>query len=334
MSPVNDSINPMSKKLKSCEPDLKIVVGEQKKIYHCHSVAMALASDYIDAMLATPMREQGSWTINFPDINPDEWDRLTKFMLPIGMTSSPISLADVLALAKWVDKYQFHHAKALFDALLELWFHDVEDASLDHRVHFYALACDCNLEKARIAGTDFFCLFFNGGCINSPLPNRIIEKLIPIMQTNAKLWAAVKLHLGYEVNHELGDTDQQSIFCSSPLFPALLQKSWDLSTMMNRLRRIKISGASTAQFNGIYERTESVGFQKADMTARLFFCRINNDMWKIVAPEADTCDRIVYQCPMFSENGLPPLTGWKSVDNELAGETLTIEYMMENPIAE
>ena len=27
----------------------------------------------------------------------------------------------------------------------------------------------------------------------------------------------------------------------------------------------------------------------------------------------------------FSENGLPPMTGWKSVDNELAGGTPTIE---------
>ena len=332
-SSANAADSPMSKKLKSCEPDLKIVVGEQKKIYHCHSVVMALASDYIDAALATPMCEQGSWTITFPEIHPDEWDRLAKFVLPIGMEAPPISLADVHMLAKWVDKYQFHHAKALFDSLLELWFLGVEDALLDDRAHFYVLACDCNLEKARNAGTAFFCLFFKGGCLDYPLPNRIIEKLIPIIQTNTTLWSAVKPYLGYEVNHEWRDTDQKSI-CANPLFPALLQKSWDLSTMMNRLRRVKIGGASNAQVNGIYKRVESFVFEKADMTARLFFCRINNDMWKIVEPEANNCDRIVYRCHMFSENGLPPLTGWKCVDDELASENLTIEYMMENQIAE
>lgn len=67
---------PERKRLRSCEPDLLIVVGSdgEKKEYRYHSPIMASHSVYIDTMLATPMQESQSLTIKFPDLTPRLWE--------------------------------------------------------------------------------------------------------------------------------------------------------------------------------------------------------------------------------------------------------------------
>lgn len=70
--------------LKSSEPDLEIVVGKEKEVLHYHSVIMASYSEYIDTMLSTPMKEQDTKTLSFPDIQPREWKKMIAFLEPGG----------------------------------------------------------------------------------------------------------------------------------------------------------------------------------------------------------------------------------------------------------
>ena len=72
---------PSPKKLKSVsDPDLKILIGDkffgEEEVHYYHSVVMAHHSNYIDTMLASPMKESQSHEIHFPDIEPKTWKKM------------------------------------------------------------------------------------------------------------------------------------------------------------------------------------------------------------------------------------------------------------------
>jgi len=60
---------PSPQKLRSAsEPDLKVVVGEERAVFHLRSVILATHSDYVDDLLASPMSESVTRELSFPDI--------------------------------------------------------------------------------------------------------------------------------------------------------------------------------------------------------------------------------------------------------------------------
>jgi len=85
---------PDPKKIRSSEPDLKVVIGSEggeagtaddaehegvvTKWYI--SPSLAAKSKYIDALLAAPMKESKSRTITFPDISPATWELMMKLI--------------------------------------------------------------------------------------------------------------------------------------------------------------------------------------------------------------------------------------------------------------
>jgi hypothetical protein len=71
----DDSQGPERKKLRSSEPDLKITVGEKETsvVHWYHSPIMANHSQYIDTMLASPMKESKTYEISFPGIEPKRY---------------------------------------------------------------------------------------------------------------------------------------------------------------------------------------------------------------------------------------------------------------------
>ena len=117
---------PESKKIRSSEPDLKVIIGsdeaekeeagadgeddaEQKprvvtKWYI--SQTLATKSMYIDALLAAPMKESESRTITFPDISPDTWDLMIRFV-DDPVAARRMKPEDVVRVAKFYDKYEF-----------------------------------------------------------------------------------------------------------------------------------------------------------------------------------------------------------------------------------
>ena len=74
-----------AKKLRSSEPDLKVILGssdgdDAESIQWHYSQELSSKSKYIDAMLSTPMKEADELTISFPDITPDTWQKMMNFL--------------------------------------------------------------------------------------------------------------------------------------------------------------------------------------------------------------------------------------------------------------
>jgi hypothetical protein len=101
-----------SKRLKSAEPDLEVVVGEEGKIYNYHSVVLASWSDYVDTMLATPMKEQQTKRITFPEIEPKVWEQLIDY---IHTDFEDITSTEAKQLLPLYDKYGFQDAMLSLD---------------------------------------------------------------------------------------------------------------------------------------------------------------------------------------------------------------------------
>jgi len=108
------SIRP-TKKLKSAEDDLEVVVGvgSLQKSYYCNSAVLALHSNVIDTMLSVEMREKESRRIAFPDLAPDQWEKMMEFMED--GAGANITPEETAMLLEYYDKYEFAHGLDLVD---------------------------------------------------------------------------------------------------------------------------------------------------------------------------------------------------------------------------
>eukprot|EP00571_Detonula_confervacea_P004205 CAMPEP_0172315314 /NCGR_PEP_ID=MMETSP1058-20130122/24810_1 /TAXON_ID=83371 /ORGANISM="Detonula confervacea, Strain CCMP 353" /LENGTH=383 /DNA_ID=CAMNT_0013029369 /DNA_START=64 /DNA_END=1215 /DNA_ORIENTATION=- len=108
-----------AKKLRSSEPDLKVILGSRDgmvtKWYH--SITLTSKSRYIDAMLSSPMKEKEESTISFPDIDNGVWEEMMKFLeSPVAIRRMKVE--DALNVAKFYDKYEFEEGTILCDQVL------------------------------------------------------------------------------------------------------------------------------------------------------------------------------------------------------------------------
>ena len=170
------------KKIRCSEPDLKVIIGSEAekaggeggekddakhkgvvtKWYHTPS--LAAKSKYVDALLAAPMKESESRIITFPDISPDTWDLMMKFVDdPLAIRS--MKPEDVVQVAKFYDKYEFSGGTSLCDIILTGYFKSVkEDAftrntkvapDVDFIVASVVLAHEANLGESFDEGMNF-----------------------------------------------------------------------------------------------------------------------------------------------------------------------------------
>ena len=77
---------------------------------------MAMYSGYIDNALAMPMREQPTMTLTFPEINPNDWDKMMSYLLP--GAPAPRSVDDVRVVLPFYDKYDFDSGLEICDRVL------------------------------------------------------------------------------------------------------------------------------------------------------------------------------------------------------------------------
>ena len=96
------------KRLRSSEPDLKVILGssDDETVQWYHAPTLASKSNYIDTMLAVPMRERDDYVISFPDIKPDVWAKMMQF-LDSPIAAREMSAKDVVEVAPLYDKYEF-----------------------------------------------------------------------------------------------------------------------------------------------------------------------------------------------------------------------------------
>lgn len=70
------------KRLKSAEPDVTVVVGkgDDAKEFHCHKIALAVASGFFDAMFSSNFVENTENRVAFPMKEPEEWQLFYTFI--------------------------------------------------------------------------------------------------------------------------------------------------------------------------------------------------------------------------------------------------------------
>ena len=99
--------SPMTRHLQSFgAPDLQVSIGEDEQLYHYHSLILASQSLYIDTLLSSPVahKEQEKMRISFPEIQPETWEKMMKYL---GPSEANPSLDDLLLIIPLYDKYQF-----------------------------------------------------------------------------------------------------------------------------------------------------------------------------------------------------------------------------------
>lgn len=161
-----DESEPEAKRLRSCEPDLLVIVGgsgeERKKEYRYHSQVMASHSTYIDTMLATPMKESQSLTIKFPDLTKELWENMVKYLDPLHARTLSIELA--MELAPVYDKYSFERGLKICDHVLSEMFQqsigtkggEMPKHDLGLLIDVFLLANDANLLDTMKHAVPFF----------------------------------------------------------------------------------------------------------------------------------------------------------------------------------
>ena len=93
--------------VRSQAPDVTVSVGsgDTKQEFKCYKVILSFASDYLDAMLSSSMKEGEMGVIDFPDKDPEEWKLFYDFISPqnIGKPNhiAEINNENVTVLLPW-----------------------------------------------------------------------------------------------------------------------------------------------------------------------------------------------------------------------------------------
>jgi hypothetical protein len=356
---------PARKRLKSSEPDLKITVGgnltatatatddddvdvnEKKHAveYWYHSIIMANHSNYIDAMLASPMKESKTYEISFPGIAPSTWEAMMKFLEgPIAVRL--MTAKDVMEVAPVYDQYDFHQGRELCGHVLKEYFEDEEKilSDLDAFIDAILLADAVHLDEAKRVGRIWLMDALQETRIlvgTTAFTTGHMKKLAPLIAKEESLFDVVKSSL------RCVETKEDIL---SPLFPHLfvttyssLQASELLHTMIHL---VKLSG-SESNADGRFERDCSDGPYYSERTGRLngvevyFNIVLYDSGWAITGatdPELDAdgaevedsvVETILWQCPNSANLHVPPRVGWKPVDKLARGVEPKLRYLLK-----
>lgn len=152
---MSDEMAP-NKRLKCSEPDLKVIVGSEgaEKTFLYHSIGMATCSDYIDALLASPMKESQTRVISFPDIEPDDWLKMIEFMED-PFRAKEMTIDSAVKFAPIYDKYGFHKG---IDVCSRILISALDHSYLPHesRIEYFLLAEKLGMKYLRDAALNWF----------------------------------------------------------------------------------------------------------------------------------------------------------------------------------
>ena len=364
---------PESKKLRSSEPDLKVIIGSDEaekaaagaddekdddeaekqqpsvvtKWYH--SQTLAAKSKYVDALLAAPMKESESKTITFPDISPETWDLMMKFIdNPIACRG--MKAHDVVKVAKFYDKYEFTDGTVLCDVILEEYFKSIHDnmyerkknvaPDVDFIVDSVALAHDANLKKAYKEGMHFIWRVLSFACApfgRTMFSEDHMKKLAPLLEETDDGGIERDLSRRYDLKSDIFPKEFVNN-CSNWL---------TIETMNRFISRIRVSGASctvdgdycgdTPIFRTDDERRVEWG---GVMMRPLLQCRTTEEGWAIILetipplnedgePDYDSIvETLAWKAPHSGNLTFPPSEGWVPV-HPLARGNIELTYVLK-----
>ena len=350
---------PEPKRIRSSEPDLKVVIGSEDnegvgdgerkmgggddgeeqptnmvtKWYH--SQALATKSKYIDALLAAPMKESESRTITFPDITPATWELMMKF-IDNPLASRTMKAKDVVKVATYYDKYEFTGWTELCDHVLEEYFNlSALTPNIDFIVDAVVVAKDANLHKSFVAGM--------------PLIRAVLRSTdVPLGRTAFTVEHMRKLApLMYEAADEarfLGGRYDVKSDAFPEKFVGDCSDYFAHQTLVSFISCIKLSGSNCA--DGDFKKGNDYSFwlkEGVPFGARgeqrrtvLHFDgegqevsirrRSKEEGWTIIFKKARTAvETVAYKVPYSGNLPLPPSNGWVSA-HPLAKGNLTLRY--------
>ena len=240
--------------IRSSDPDLTIIVGqgEQQEIYEYHSPIIAMHSQYIDNMLATPMREQETRTISFPEIHSADWESMIGYLQPGALP--PQTLDQVRVVLPFYDKYEFQSGLAICDRMLAAFDFDV-DANLDQcmvaveMVYKYAQRFPVAKAKAAACVRTVFASHARMFC----LEKEHICRLVPALREDESLWTLAVEKALHPFDANLVDSE---MYLASPLFPEVLDRSIQAlaneCALFHTRASIEVAGAGAVEANGTY----------------------------------------------------------------------------------
>lgn len=311
--------------LKSSEPDLEIVVGKEKEVLHYHSVIMASYSEYIDTMLSTPMKEQDTKTLSFPDIQPREWKKMIAFLEPGGNRN--MNLQDFCELLPLFDEYCFQTAVELCDNIFaDLFTNNPETATLENEsmVMIAVLSFEYGLPLSKDRAVDFAKHVFETKC--SFLDEESYRSLIPLVKDEeSALKEIVTLFVGEDEVKEKSFKDMQE-FVLKETFPALFQTTTQAMRDQAISRKLEVKGlvvlhAGMESTNGSYERVQklhpgvmAVAYENPphalDNKSIIRALDPFGNKWQISHVDGDGVEQILYTWRGLYSSLVPPKRGW------------------------
>jgi hypothetical protein len=349
---VNDdaTMKPESKRLRSSEPDLKILVGANDETveYWYHSSVMAMHSNYIDAMLATPMQESKTLELSFPDLAPSTWDSMMKFL------EAPMvrlmTAEDAMEVALEYDKYDFPKGCQVCDQVLRDYFQDENSilSNLTCFVNAVLLADAANLNEAKKVGVQWLCETFYS-CDSQTgriiFTENHIRELVPLIIKEDRLFKIVRSSLKGILSRKED--------LRSPLFPRALVMTharFESSRMLgNEFTNIMLSGTGckadgicARDYFGDYHCNRRGLWAGVQVMFRVELLRNKAGGWAIIGetlPEIDedgdendenVVSKTLWRCPNSHNLPLPPQDGWIPVDELAIGRQPTVSYRMDD----
>lgn len=363
---------PAAKKLRSCDNDLKIIVGTAsadeansntsnncpREFWYVSNV-MAYHSNFFDTMLSSQMQESISREIKLPDVDPDHWELLMKYLSP--KQGRKLTLEDAVTIAPLYDKYEFRQGRELCDEFLADHFLQEREKVAEQggrspkELCLLIEACETieafNFSKQ--ASKECYKFFDQIISDKSSLYGRLmfqekhLEKLIPSIQKLEKRLGYIPPLFGPRADAEY----------ENPLFASLLRTEWEREKILSEFLLLGETGISGLKSVEVYDGgtrhlrchfttkyTRDVDFEDG-----LRFCSRNRgeppvfieklDLpdcdifgWTIYMrrrPTDDGTKKLLWCVPSSFSHPLPPKEGWISCpDNNRLPESfrLCIRY--------
>ena len=322
-------------KLRSAEPDLRVIVGQgdEKKEYLCHSVVLASHSVYIDTMLATSMKEKRERVLSFPDLDPTTWESMLKFLTD-PLASRAMTVEDTVELAIAYDKYEFSEGRRYCDFILaetfrrlstpslrsvEEFYDDDKPNDLTTLIDTYVLANTAHLQETKGAAVHLFGLIFQRVGHSLLFTESQLKMLTPLIKSDKLLpdWTEEKISL--------------------PTFPRDFNHEMEWKRVIEKaVPRVQVRGCSIyyRELPAPFNQFKSKGTRVVENMRYDLRISVQQDDWIMYGtpsrkPADEAGRRIFWKCPRgFHRQVLPPENGWKKVDDPMAGSQVpTIKHI-------
>ena len=158
--------------------------------FHCYRVILSFASDYFDSMLSAEMIEKKTGRIEFPDKDPQMWQKFYSFIDPdklrVAETIAKFDVKTAITFVPWFHEFQMTSFLAKCDEVLaerveeikadeneSLYEYDdfVKDGGLYEVVELLKLSCTYDLDKTKEKTELFICSLLENPQTTSDLLN-------------------------------------------------------------------------------------------------------------------------------------------------------------------